>query len=267
MKNVCFLADDKGSGEKLVEHFGGVGRIEESLQSIEGKLYLFGNVVRASKLPKKGNSKVMAYDVQWEDLVLGETQIDLQVVVPAIELSVAVLRRQKSSARKLGRPRKKYRPDKLFDDDIVKSLFAVHEGEDGDPMDSEGDDEGDEDEKEESEDDDDLFITEAKQKEGSQEAVGESYLLEDAEPTMDAEGSSRFQWRAGQHISPPRGKSNRGPSVVKPESVGCFRNPTRKSKLRFVSKDTIMACKQWTGMINYEIHFLLQVGMVSKSTT
>jgi hypothetical protein len=94
MKNVCFLADDKGSGEKLVEHFGGVGRIEESLQSIEGKLYLFGNVVRASKLPKKGNSKVVAYDIQWEDLVLGETQIDLQVVVPAIELSVAVLRRR-----------------------------------------------------------------------------------------------------------------------------------------------------------------------------
>mgnify|MGYP000167101334 CR=1 FL=1 len=64
-----------------------------------------------------------------------------------------------------------------------------------------------------------MFVAEAKQKEGSQEA-GESHLLEEAEPAMDAEGSSGFQWRAGQHISPPRGKSNRGPSVVKPESVG-----------------------------------------------
>jgi hypothetical protein len=212
MKSVCFLADDGAYGSKLTEHFGGVGKIEKSLCSINGKLYLFGNLVRPSKMPKKGNANVAAYDVQWEDLVLGETKIDLQVVVPAIELLVRVRRRQKLIGRKLGQPRKKYCPDKLFDDRVVKSLFVVHEGEDGDPMDSDTTDEDEnENKQEESDDDDELFVTtETKQKEGSQSYLGESI-------TTDTEGSSRFQWRAGQNISPH-------PSVVKPESVGCFRS-------------------------------------------
>ena len=72
MKNVCFLANDGGDGTKLADHFGGVHEIQESLTSIDGNLYLFGNVVRKSNLPKKGNANVVAYDVQWEDLVLGD---------------------------------------------------------------------------------------------------------------------------------------------------------------------------------------------------
>jgi hypothetical protein len=88
MKNVCFLTDDGEYGQKLVEHFGGVGRIEKSWCSIDGNLYLFGNIVSASKLPKKGNANVVAYDMQWEDLVVGKMKIDLEVVMPAIELLV-----------------------------------------------------------------------------------------------------------------------------------------------------------------------------------
>jgi hypothetical protein len=83
MKSVCFLTDDGAYSQKFAEHFGGVGRIENSLCSIDGNLYLFGSIVWASKLPKKGNA-----NVQWENLVLGETKIDLQVVMSAIELSV-----------------------------------------------------------------------------------------------------------------------------------------------------------------------------------
>jgi hypothetical protein len=88
MKSVCFLTDDGAYGQTLAEHFGGVGRIEKSLCSIDGNLYSFGNVMSTSKLPRNGNANVVAYDVQWEDLVLGETKIDLQVVVPSIELLV-----------------------------------------------------------------------------------------------------------------------------------------------------------------------------------
>jgi hypothetical protein len=250
MKSVCFLTDDGAYGQQLAEHFGGVGKIEKSLCSIDGNFYLFGNVVRASKLPKKGNANVVAYDVQWEDLVLGETKIDLQVVVPAIELSVGMRRRQKKLiGRKKGVSRKKYRPEKLFEDDLVKSLFVVHEGEDGDPMDSDTSDDGkEEDENKEDPDDDDLFVTtEAKQKEGSQVAEDEPAYLDEAEleaisqalcddtsdDTNTGDDSDRFRWRAGQHIDPPRGKSNRQPSVVKPESVGCFLSPL-SSFLAFV---------------------------------
>jgi hypothetical protein len=95
MKSVCFLTDNGAYSQKLAEHFGGVGRIEKSLCSIDGNLYLFGCVVRGSKLPKKGNANVVAYDVQWEDIVLGETKIDLQVVIPAIELSVRMRQQEK----------------------------------------------------------------------------------------------------------------------------------------------------------------------------
>jgi hypothetical protein len=67
------------------------------------------------------------------------------------------LTKQKLIVRKMGLPRKKYRPEKLFDNDIVKSLFVVHEGEDCDSMDNDTSD--DDDEKEESKDNDDLFVT------------------------------------------------------------------------------------------------------------
>jgi hypothetical protein len=242
MKNVCFLANDGGDGTKLVDHFGGVDEIQESLTSIDGKIYLFGNVVRKSNLPKKGNANVVAYDVQWEDLVLGETTIDLQVIVTAIDLSSRMRRREKRNGRNLpGRPRK-YRPDKLFDGDVAKSLFAVHEGEDGDPMDSdttieESDDDDD--------DDDDWLITgEKKQKDGS-EAVKESYL-EEAQ-SIDTRGSSRFQWRAEEPISPPRGKSNRNLSAVKPESVGCFRS-SLSSFLAFVPLKLLKSMVYYSNM-------------------
>jgi hypothetical protein len=69
MKSVCFLRDNGAYGQKLAEDFGGVSRIEKSLCSIDGNLYLFSNVVCASKLPKKGNANVVAYRMQWEDLV------------------------------------------------------------------------------------------------------------------------------------------------------------------------------------------------------
>jgi hypothetical protein len=101
MKSVCFLANDGGDGTKLVKHFGGVHEIQESFKSIDGDLYLFGSVVRKSKLPKKGNANVVAYDVQWEDLVLGETTIDLQVIMTATDLSSRMRRREKRNDRNL----------------------------------------------------------------------------------------------------------------------------------------------------------------------
>jgi hypothetical protein len=59
--------------------------------------------------------------------------------------------------------------------------------------------------------------------------IQQSYLEEEAETTDVSEdttaGCPRFQWRVGQHISPPNGKSNRRPSVVKEASVGCFLSP------------------------------------------
>jgi hypothetical protein len=57
-----FLCDDGYLPPTPREHFGGVGKIEKSLCSIDGNFYLFGNVVRASKLPKKGSANVAAYD-------------------------------------------------------------------------------------------------------------------------------------------------------------------------------------------------------------
>jgi hypothetical protein len=121
----------------------------------------------------------------------------------------------------------------------VKLLFVVCEGKNGDPMDNNtSDDENDDGEKEEFEDNgDDMFVTtEAKRKEGSQaNEAKESYLdeLETTDIGGDTEICPRFQWKAAQHISPPRGKFNRRPSVVKQVSVGCFLSPL-SSFLTFV---------------------------------
>jgi hypothetical protein len=52
------------------------------------------------------------------------------VVVPAIELSVMRQPENLLVARRVFA--QKYRPEKLFEDDLVKSLFVVHEGEDRD---------------------------------------------------------------------------------------------------------------------------------------
>jgi hypothetical protein len=54
--------------------------------------------------------------------------------------------------------------EKLFEDDLVKSLFVVHEGEDEGSMDSDTSDDGkEEDENKEDPDDDDLFDWKQKQ--------------------------------------------------------------------------------------------------------
>jgi hypothetical protein len=125
MKSVCFFAENEGHGQELVEHFGGVSKIQKSLCCVDGSKCLFGNIARISKLPVgKGNNNVVACDVQWKDLALGETKIDLQVVLPATDSWVRMVCRQKNLGSSPSR-RKKYRPDKLFAEDLVKSLFAV----------------------------------------------------------------------------------------------------------------------------------------------
>jgi hypothetical protein len=79
----------------------------------------------------------------------------------------------------MGLPWKKYCPEQLFNNDIVKSLFVVHEGKDGNPMDNNT---SDADEKEELEKDNALFITmEAKQKEGSQANKAKGLYLDETE--------------------------------------------------------------------------------------
>jgi hypothetical protein len=220
MKSVSLLTNNGAQGAKLAEHFRGVNKIQKSLHSIYEKLHLFGNIPRPSKLAMKGKANVNACDVEWEDIASGETKTDLQVVVPAPESSDQVRHRQKNIDQKSGCPRK-HPTDKLFDNDIATSLFVIHEGEDGDPVDSDSANEED-DENEEEESDKDEFFVAAEARQEDLQVTKESHLEETE--TRNAEGSSRFQWRAGQHISAPHGISNHRPSsVVKPESVGCFR--------------------------------------------
>jgi hypothetical protein len=238
MKSVCFFTEDEGHGQESVEHFGGVSKIEKSLCCVNGsKYFLFGNIVRVSKLPKgKGNNNVVAHDVQWEDLVLGETKIDLQVVLPAMDLSVRMVRRQKNVGSSPSR-RKKYRPDKLFAENLVKSLFAVSQGEDGNLMDSDTSDDGNKDLDGHDKGGHDLMFTKIPRGKEKQANEPDPYLLDGesdvAEETTAEGGGARFHRRAGQHIPPPRGKSNRGKSFVKPDSVGLFVSPL-SSFLAFV---------------------------------
>jgi hypothetical protein len=99
----------------------------------------------------------------------------LQVVVHAGPSAAST----KIIGQKMGLPWKKYCPEQLFNNGIVKSLFVVHEGKDGNPMDNNT---SDADEKEELEKDNALCITmEAKQKEGSQANKAKGLYLDETE--------------------------------------------------------------------------------------
>ncbi len=166
---------------------------------------------------------MVAYDVAWEDNALGETQVDMEVLIPAMELSR--VQRRGRTRKEGGRLSKKFRPGKVFDDNIAKALFQVHEGEDGDPLDSESSGE----ESDGGLDDDDNEHGEVLKAKTKHPEHG-GYIVDVA---SDEEEDTRFQWRTDQTMPPPRDKSNRGASTIKPESIGVFRTPL-SSLLAFV---------------------------------
>ena len=74
LKRVAFDVDDNCDGSNLLHHFGGK---DVKSGSLSNRRYLFGTISRSSK--NKRNPV-------W-DLTLGDTAIELAVLIPAIELS------------------------------------------------------------------------------------------------------------------------------------------------------------------------------------
>ncbi len=80
MKAVAFDINDKGYGSILAKHFGGSEALAKAL--FDG-IYLRGTIVRLSSC----KTTKSLYEVQWENSGLGETPIELGVLIPAMDLA------------------------------------------------------------------------------------------------------------------------------------------------------------------------------------
>ena len=98
MKAVAFdLDEESGKGKELLNFFGGFAKIRGFYTTVQGRRYMFGTVIRSANL----RTVATAYIVQWEHVELAETTIDLQLILPAIELGKRcnrALRREKEGA-------------------------------------------------------------------------------------------------------------------------------------------------------------------------
>ncbi len=79
MRPVAFNVNDNGYGSKLAQHFC---KKESFLSSLYESRYLRGTIVR---LCTSTNNKTL-YDFQWEYLAVGDTAIELGVLIAAMEL-------------------------------------------------------------------------------------------------------------------------------------------------------------------------------------
>ena len=242
LKRVAFDVDDNGDGSNLLRHFGGKDVISGSLSN--GR-YLLGTISRLSKNKKNP----VCYVVDWEDPTLGDTTIELPVLIPAIELSerlkampksastsasiISVQRRQRDQ---LGVTRR------LFGSKVHDILIQPDEGDEGTPDNSDVE-ANDPYVLPDDYDSDDDATTEAK---SSSEA--DDFHLEDMRkyvcqmPFLSSpiEGnndtirqSNRFRWSSEATLRPPSGLSHRGKSSVRPELASCFSTPM-SSFLAFV---------------------------------
>ena len=67
---------------------------------------------------------------------MNEAAVDLQMIIPAIELAKSVTRRLERDTRSR---KSQYRPSALFGPSVARALMLVEDGEDGNPEDSDSD--------------------------------------------------------------------------------------------------------------------------------
>jgi hypothetical protein len=151
MKTVAFDVDDKMYGTKLYEHFGGEEHAKKYISCTRnGKRILLGTVIRASK-KKKGQSAStrMHYDIQWEQSDLGDTSIDLSLVIDAVALHQTISSTKRSSCRP---PAPKPRNSDPFSPEVRNVLLQVDDTERGRPDSSEDEDTDNDDDEPDSDD-------------------------------------------------------------------------------------------------------------------
>ena len=217
-QRVAFDLDDDGYGaEQLCKHFGGKEAISHSLTLGQ---YLLGTISRVAK----GKRSPLCYTVEWEDVNLGETTIEVSVLIPAINLS-SKLKKEESKTRRTPTARSAFSKTKantinLFGQKIRDALLLVEDGEEGIPEDS------------------DIEVMDDTEESESEKAGGfhledlrkyasgfQSLATEEVESPKPASRTDSFRWSSEATLHPPINLSEKGKSFVKPELTGSFASP------------------------------------------
>lgn len=221
MKAVAFDVDDNLHGTQLYEHFGGDEKAKQYLNTRNGQRLLLGTIIRPSK-KKRGNQKTsttLHYDIQWEESDLGDTSVDVTLVIDAMALHQTIFsakRSQRSSTRKL-------RNNDPFSPELRNLLFSVDDNEKGKPESSDEDDIDEEEEEEENF----LFRPNSRQ-----DSLNHCKSVPDDDDKEEFGAASDFCWSTGTLLPPPD-RSTRSPSHVKPALTGNFTTPIQ-SLLAFI---------------------------------
>ena len=242
MKRVAFDVEDGGYGADLLLHFGGKDKVSISLSNDR---YLLGTI----KCLSKRKRSPVCYEVDWEDLRLGFTEVELAVLIPAIELSEKLKRQEtrQSLASKSASVASIQRSHlaitrKIFGSKVHDLLQQTDDGDEGTPNNSDMEakdpyllvnDYDSDDTRFEAQDtsaDSDDFHLEDMRKYASQLP----YLYSSIETINNSNRQSdRFRWSSEASLRPPSGLSNRRKSCVRPEMASCFNSPL-SSFLAFV---------------------------------
>jgi hypothetical protein len=202
--------NDGSYGQQLYQHFLSLTKDAQELQRyfqmFGERNYLIGSVASESK---KATTSKKFYEIQWEHSRLGETPVDLDVILGAHELYLKITK--KPAVR---------RKSSLFEKKVRESLAIVDDINYGvRPYESEG---------ESDIDDDEEAYTIRRRKNEVFAPIGNAYppnktnLLEDG-----------YHWSAMGTVDPPFGLSHSKRSHVREDCTGYFQTPI-SSFLAFV---------------------------------
>ena len=150
--------------------------------------------------------------------------MDLQVIIPAIELAAQVSKKiNRTSPNRMSN----FGPEKLFGTSVARALMLVDDGEDGIAESDSSDEEGEL---------NNLYDREYIRNEWFEGGLigGENFdeELENRGNDMNTAGI-KFRWRADANMNTPVHRCNRGETKIKDECAGCFKTPL-SSFLSFV---------------------------------
>ena len=223
LKRVAFDIHDNGYGEELLNHFGGISKITNSLT--KGR-YLYGTIARLSK----GKGGGVFYEVEWEDSNLLTTRIQLSCLIPALDLCTT-LRKERRSSISPATPSSMIPPKRNVAMLLGKKMQSLLTEVEDDAEVSSGTEDSDADGVHESDDNaDDVSDDESEENDDFHFDLLRKYaypppFLSEDDAGMNNETTDGFWWTTEGTLSPPTNISKRGHSEVRAERRGCFSTP------------------------------------------
>jgi len=246
MKAVAFDINDKGYGSILAKHFGGSEALAKAL--FDG-IYLRGTIVRLSSC----KTTKSLYEVQWENSGLGETPIELGVLIPAMDLAKKIKKkgsRESASKQSVNDP---------FASDIRRLIFEVDDLEDCDVADTDS-----EDSPNEEEDLDQSTIELLSDFSKTAYFDNRNGTISDFKAEDEAEETEQtgFHWLSFGNLPPPPEFSQGRKSFIKPQYENMFNSPLG-SLMAFLPLKLFVGITKWSNDYAHDIMGKTQQRVIS----